>query len=144
MPVSVATERTLQCVNPLSGLECRAVLVHCATRSSSMVRGAPGRALSSRPAMRRSMKRVRHLPTVALVSLSRWAIEWFGSPSALLGTMRVRLHNASGNEWLRANHCNCERFCSLNTVIGFRSACFHSGIYIPQIPHWYAIPMPVI
>jgi hypothetical protein len=102
MPVSAATVRTLQCVEPLAGLVCSVVLINCATRSSSIVRGLPGRTSSYSPGMRRSMNRARHLPTVALVSFRRSAIELLGSPSALLRTMRARLLNAAGSERLRA------------------------------------------
>jgi hypothetical protein len=114
MPVSAATLRTLQCVEPLAGLVCSVVLINCATRSSSIVRGLPGRTSSYRPAMRRSMNRVRHLPTVALVSAKRSAMALLGSPSALLRTMRARALKAAGSERLRANDCNCARSCSLN------------------------------
>ena len=38
-----------------------------ATRSSSIDRGLPGRSSSYRPLMRRSTKRRRHLPIIALV-----------------------------------------------------------------------------
>ena len=57
--VSAATVRTLQCVEPLAGLVCNVVLIKCATRSSSIVRGLPGRTSSYRPAMRRSTNRAR-------------------------------------------------------------------------------------
>ena len=56
--------------------------------------------------MRRLTNRLRHLPTVALVSFSRWAIDRFASPSALLRTMRARLLKAAGSERLRANDTN--------------------------------------
>lgn len=56
---------------------------------------------------------------VALVSLSRSAIELCASPSALLRTMRARLLNAAGNERLRANDCNCDRSSSPNTNSAF-------------------------
>jgi len=52
--------------------------------------------------MRRSIKRARHLPTVALLSLSRAAIELLASPSALLKMMRARSLNERGSERLRA------------------------------------------
>lgn len=58
-------------------------LIRCATRSSSIVRGLPGRTSSYSPAMRRSMNRARHLPTVCLVIFSRAAIALFGSPAGL-------------------------------------------------------------
>ncbi|OIQ70111.1 hypothetical protein GALL_482790 [mine drainage metagenome] len=102
MPVSAATERTLQCVEPSAGLVCSVVVINCATRSSSIVRGLPGRTSSYSPAMRRARKRERHLPTVACVSFSRPAIALLGSPSALLRMMRARMFNAAGSERLRA------------------------------------------
>lgn len=46
------------------------VVTTASTRSSLMVRGAPQRGSSSRPAKPRSIKRVRHLPTVLFVSRS--------------------------------------------------------------------------
>ena len=57
------TVRTLQCVEPLAGLVCSVVLINCATRSSSIVRGLPGRTSSYSPAKRRSMNRVRQSGT---------------------------------------------------------------------------------
>ena len=56
-----------------------------------MLRGAPGRTSSYRPAIRRSMNRARHLPTVPWVSSRRAAIELLASPSALLRTIRARV-----------------------------------------------------
>ena len=119
MPVSAATERTLQWVEPLDGLVCSVVLIRPATRSSSMVRGGPGRTSSYRPATRRSMKRERHLPTVALPSSRRSAIELLASPSALLKTMRARALNEAGNERLRANDVSCVRSSSVITKSAF-------------------------
>jgi hypothetical protein len=52
--------------------------------------------------MRRSIKRPRHLPTVALLNFSRAAIELFDSPSALFKMMRARALNAAGSDRLRA------------------------------------------
>ena len=43
------------------------VAINSATRSSSIERGLPGRSSSYNPLIRRSMKRRRHLPTVAFV-----------------------------------------------------------------------------
>lgn len=53
--------------------------------------------------MRRSTKRARHLPTVAPVSFSRWAINRLVSPSALLRTIRARLPRDAGSKRLRVN-----------------------------------------
>jgi hypothetical protein len=53
--------------------------------------------------MRRSMNPERHLPTLALVSFNRSAIALLISPSALLRTLRARLHNTAASKRLRAN-----------------------------------------
>ncbi len=63
----------------------------------------PGRTSPYRPAMRRSMNRVRHLSNVCLAIFSRAALALFGSPSALANTRRARLPSAAGSERLRAN-----------------------------------------
>jgi hypothetical protein len=47
------------------------------------------------------------VPTVALVSFSRLAIELFAPPSALLSTMRARLLSAAGYERLRMSDDKC-------------------------------------
>jgi len=65
--------------------------------------------------MRSSMKRLRHLSTVALVSFNRCAIELLSSPSALLKTMRALSLSPDGSERLRANDCSCDRSSSVNT-----------------------------
>lgn len=57
-------------------------LMRCATESSPIVCGLPGRTSSCRPAMRRSMNRVRHLPTVVLVGSRRSTVGLLASPSA--------------------------------------------------------------
>jgi hypothetical protein len=119
MPVWAATPRTLQCVEPLAGLVCSVVWIRWATRSSSMLRGAPGRTSSYSPAIRRSMNRVRHLPTVAWLSSRRAAIELLASPSALLRTMRARVLNDAGNDRLRANDLSCARSSSVTTNSAF-------------------------
>src|SRR3990167_3630088 len=59
--------------------------------------------------MRRSMNRVRHLPTVALLRPKRAAIELLTSPSALLRTRRARALSDAGSERLRANEESCAR-----------------------------------
>ena len=102
MAVSAATVRTLQCVEPLDGLVCSVALIRCAMRSSSIVRAGPRCTLSYSPAMRRAMKRVRHLPTVCLVIFNRTAIALLDSPSAQASTMRARLLYAADSERLRA------------------------------------------
>lgn len=119
MPVSAATERTLQWVEPSTGLVCSVVLIRPARRSSSMLRGGPGRTSSYSPATRRAMKRVRHLPTVALVRPRRAAIELLVSPSALLRTMRTRTLSAAGRDRLRANDVSCVRSSSVISNVAF-------------------------
>lgn len=84
------------------GLGMQVVRIRCATRSSSMVRGLPGRTSSYSPGMRRSINRLLHLPTVALVTFSRSAIEVFGSPLALLRMICARPLSAAGSERLRS------------------------------------------
>ena len=96
------------------------------------VRGLPGRTSSYRPAMRRSMNRVRHLPTVALVSFSRSAIALLASPSALLRTMRARALSAAGSDRLRANDCKLRALVVGQHQFGLRPACSHRGISVPR------------
>ncbi len=115
MPVSAATVRTLQCVEPLAGKVCGVVLIQCATRSSSMVRGLPGRTSSYRPGMRRSMNLVRHLSTVAFVRSSRSAMALLSSPSALPRMIRARALRAAGSDRLCANDRSCERSSSVTS-----------------------------
>src|SRR6185437_9664334 len=69
--------------------------------------------------MRRSIKRARHLPTVALPSSRRSAIELLATPSALLKTMRARALNDAGNDRLRANDVSCARSSSVTTNSAF-------------------------
>jgi hypothetical protein len=64
------------------------------------------------------MKRVRHLPMVALVSANRSAMVLLGSPSELLRTMHARALKAAGSERLRANDCNYTHTLARSTKLG--------------------------
>src|SRR5437868_3222684 len=65
------------------------------------------------------MNRARHLPTVALVSSRRAAIELLASPSALLRTIRARALSDAGSDRLRANDVSCARSSSVNNNSAF-------------------------
>src|SRR5450755_336537 len=65
------------------------------------------------------MKRARHLPTVALLSFNRPAIELLVSPSALLRMMRARPLSEPGSERLRENDVSCARSSSVITSSAF-------------------------
>ena len=70
-PVSAAMDRIDQCVASF-GVDRRARSLTAATRSSSIVRGLPGRASSNSPSMRSFRERRRHLPSVLMnAQLSR-------------------------------------------------------------------------
>ena len=66
IPAFAAIVRVLQCVSPF-GVVSSVLTITASTSSSEIVRGAPTRGSSYSPSSRRSMNRVRHLPTVALV-----------------------------------------------------------------------------
>src|SRR5712672_3670359 len=65
------------------------------------------------------MKRARHLPTVALPSSRRSAIELLAWPSALLKMMRARALSDAGKDRLRANDMSCARSSSVITKSAF-------------------------
>src|SRR5713101_396688 len=80
-----------------------------------MVRGAPTRGSSYKPSSRRSMKRVRHLPTVALEVRCRRATVVFGTASVHASTRRAR--NARARlTWARfVKRTNSRRSTSVTT-----------------------------
>jgi len=96
IPFTRAASRTVQCV-PVLGLRDRVRFSNAATRSSSMEQGRPGRSSSYHPGRRRSIKRRRHFPTVALVHFRRLAISVLLAPSADQSTTFARATMAWGN-----------------------------------------------
>src|SRR5262252_10587381 len=99
------------------GLQC--VATNCATRSSLIGRGRPGRNSSCRPATSCSRKRCRHLPTVALVNPNWRAISMFVFPEALSKIILARLTNPDGRERDLANDSNCSPCSAPNTNAAF-------------------------
>jgi hypothetical protein len=65
-PVFSAISRLLQCVL-FSGIDSRVLVTTSSTCPSVMDRGAPGHGSLNSPSSRRTRKRSRHLPTVALL-----------------------------------------------------------------------------
>src|SRR5262252_592045 len=110
--------RTLQCV-PFLGLVSSVLRTNCATRSSLIGRGRPGRNSSCRPATSCSRKRCRHLPTVALVNPNWRAISMFVFAEALSKIILARLTNPDGRERDLANDSNCSRCSAPNTNAAF-------------------------
>ena len=92
-PASRAMMRVLQCVAP-SGTDSSVLAITASTCASTIVRGAPVRGASSRPASRCSTYRARHLPTVCGVTRCRDATALLSWPSARARTLRAR--RASG------------------------------------------------
>jgi hypothetical protein len=76
-----AIARVLQCVAS-RGVVSRVNVTTRSTAASVMVRGAPGRGSSSNPSSRFATKRLRHLPTVCLVTRSSRATAVFVFPAA--------------------------------------------------------------
>lgn len=62
-----------QCVTPSLGLPYRVFRISCAIRSSSIIRGLPGRRPSLSPLIHFSRKLARHVPTVAFLRPKREA-----------------------------------------------------------------------
>ena len=98
-------ERTVQWV-AFGGGDRSAALMTSATRSSSWVRGRPGRSSSCSPSKPRSRKRLRHLPTVGRLSPRRRAMEALDSPWAPARTICARRTTPCGSErdWARASN----------------------------------------
>ena len=67
----------------------KVLTITASMRASSIVRGAPDRGSSCNPSTRRSTKRRRHLPTVALSRPSLAATSMFWPPSAQASTIRA-------------------------------------------------------
>src|SRR5712691_9356069 len=100
--------RTLQCV-PSFGFVSNVLRTNCATRSSLIGRGRPGRNSSCNPDTPCSKNRCRHLPTVALVSPIWRAICRFVLPEALSKIILARLTSPAGRdrELARLSSCSC-------------------------------------
>ena len=117
IPIRRASRRVLQCV-PCGGACSSVVASTWSTRSSVIVRGAPGRGSSVSPASPRCAYRPRHFATVCRLVWSRSAISKFvSSPDAAASTMRARRASAWAVFGRRAQLCKVSRSASL-TVIG--------------------------
>ena len=81
--------RVLQCVAS-RGVVSKVSVTTRSTAASVTVRGAPGRGSSSNPSRRFATKRLRHLPTVCLVTRSSRATAVFVFPAAHSRITRAR------------------------------------------------------
>src|ERR1039458_580856 len=88
-PLVAALDLVLQWVAS-RGVDSRVFTTTASTRSSLILRGAPLRGSSSRPAPPPLMNRDRHLPTVALVTCSSSATCMLVTPLAQPSTIRER------------------------------------------------------
>ena len=93
-PRGIGQSRRDQWVLPL-GLVCSAVLISLAILSSLVLRGRPGLISLCRPAMPRSLKRLRHSDTVGRLPPKRRATALLASPSAIRNTIFARRANAA-------------------------------------------------
>src|ERR1022692_675652 len=121
--VSAAICRMLQCVPPF-GFVSRVLRTNCATRSSLIGRGRPGRNSSCKPATSYFKKRRRHLPAVVFVIPNWPAICRFVLPEALSKIILARLTNPAGRDRELARLSSCSRCCALkiNSAFGRPSA----------------------
>src|SRR5438132_109280 len=92
----------------------------CSISSSVILRGAPGRGSSYRPARRSRTNRVRHLPTVAGVARSRWATPLLSWPSAHASTMRARRASAGTerDRWARDSNSRRSSLFKISGALG--------------------------
>src|SRR5467141_3173833 len=116
--VSAAICRILQCVPPF-GFVSSVWRTNCATRSSLIGRGRPGRNSSCNPATSYFRKRRRHLPTVALVSSNCRAICRFVLPEALSKIILARITNPAGRDRELAKPSSCSRCSGFKTKAAF-------------------------
>ena len=122
MPVALAIDRVDQWVASV-GVSSKVFTITGSTSSSPMVRGAPGRGSSWSPSSRRSMKRLRHLPTVGLDTPRRWATSMLLRPSA-----HVEHDPAT----------QCQRLCALGTACPTLER--FTLVVAQTRPRWSAVP----
>src|SRR3954469_13551014 len=134
IPVCPASVRVLQCVEPSAGLVLSVVLISIATRSSLMLRGAPGRSSSCSPLMRCSTNRLRHLPTVAGLSSSRWATLRLLTSNSQASTMRARSTRAADRLRERAIEASCARSASSNINCAFGRPVTIGYLHVTRYP----------
>src|SRR3954452_23720156 len=89
-PTAWAIPRVLQWVAAL-GFCSRVLVTTSSTRASVILRGAPGRGSSVSPSRRSSRKRLRHLPTVTVLTRSWVATALLSRPSAQARTILARV-----------------------------------------------------
>src|SRR5205807_282203 len=118
-PIALAIPRVLQCVAP-RGVLSSVRTTTCSISSSVILRGAPGRGSSYRPARRSRTNRVRHLPTVAGVARSRWATPLLSWPSAHASTMRARRASAGTerDRWARDSNSRRSSLFKISGALG--------------------------
>ena len=106
--VSSAIERTVQCV-AARGLVLNVRRISCATRSSEIERGRPGRNSSWRPCRPSWRSRWRQEPTVGIDKRNRRAISVLLTPSAARMTIWARWTRPCGRDRDEARAFNCWR-----------------------------------
>src|SRR5258708_2667647 len=116
--VSAAICRILQCV-PSFGFVSSVLRTKCATRSSLIGRGRPGRNSSCNPDTSCCKNRCRHLPTVALLSPIWRAICKFVLPEALSKIILARITNPAGRDRELAKLSSCSRCSGVKTKAAF-------------------------
>jgi hypothetical protein len=131
IPICLAIVRQLQWV-PSSGFVFSVLRISAANRSSSMLRGRPGRSSSYNPSMPCSTKRLRHLPTVSRVVDSCSAMWMFFIPCAAFRTILARSTCAWGKLRDEAKDSSC-CFCSSVKTTGL--AIFLAAIFVPPVAY---------
>ena len=114
-PDSLAIDARDQCVASV-GWRSRVLTTTNSIRSSSIVRGAPGRGSSVSPSSRLSTNRCRHLHTVCGHTPTSAATSLLDLPAAQPNTMRHRCASACEDFARRAHRCNVSRSSSVNTT----------------------------
>jgi hypothetical protein len=117
-PTRLANEQVDQCVASL-GISSSVLTISSSTFSSLIARGTPGRGLSTSPSSRRSTKRLRHFPTVALETRSSRATSRLDAPAAHANTIRQRNANRCALLGRRAHRSKVERSSSPSTSSAF-------------------------
>jgi len=116
-PQRAAMARVLQWV-AARGFASSVSVTTCSTWASLMRRGAPGRGSSSKPSRRAVRNRLRHLPTVCLVSRNSRATRVFVRPLAHVKTTRARWASACAVVGRRAQRSKVSRSSSVSVSTG--------------------------
>ena len=136
--------RIVQCV-PSLGFVSSVLRTNCATRSSLIGRGRPGRNSSCKPQTSCSTNRRRHLPTVALVNPNWRAICMFVLPEALNKIILARLTSPAGRDRELARLSSCSRCSGRKTNSAFgRPTAISTPHCALEMPIYAAILLPLI